>query len=455
MAENMLETITSLSKRRGFVYQNSEIYGGMSALYDYGPLGAELRNNLHDLWWKKMVHQRADVYGIDGRNILHPKVWEASGHIKGFADALVEDKVTHERFAADKLVEDQLGVSVKSNDIETINTYIKEGKLKSPHGNPITEAKNINQLMAAEIGTVEGDKMKVYLKGESCQNIYVNYKQVLDSMHPKIPFGIAQIGRAFRNEITLGQFLFRQREFDQADVQYFVHPSEASRYYEEWKEIRWNYYINELGINEERLRWQQHSEDERAFYARDAWDIQYNFEGMGFKEIEGLHDRSNYDLTQHQKFSGVDLSYTNPQTKESFIPFIVECSGGFDRSFLAVLFDAYYEDEVNDRIVLKLKPTLAPYKAAVFPLVKNKEDIVTKAKEIFNKLSDDYSVAWDDRGNIGKRYYSQDEIGTPWCITVDYETLEEGSVTVRDRDTMEQIRVSVKEIGEFVQDKLR
>lgn len=455
MAEmTLLEKVVSLSKRRGFVFQNSEIYGGMNALYDYGPLGAELRKNMYDLWWKKMVTEREEVFGIDGRIILHPRVWEASGHVGGFSDALVEDKVTHIRYAADKLVEDQLNISVKSDDITTINQYINEGKIKSPAGNPVTPAKQFNLLVTAQLGTVEGDKQQVYLKGESCQNIYVNYKQVVNSMRPKLPFGIAQIGRAFRNEITLGQFLFRQREFDQADVQYFVHPSEATQYYEEWKSIRWNYFINELGISAKHLKWYQHSQEERAFYARDAWDIQYQFGEMGFKEVEGIHDRSDYDLTQHQKFSGVDLSFTDPLTNEKVIPYIVESSGGFDRAFLAVMFESYFEDTDNNRVVLRIKPKLAPYKVAVFPLVRNNPELTHKARSLFGRLKSSFSCAWDDRGNIGKRYFSQDEIGTPYCLTIDYQTLEDNTLTIRDRDTMKQERILTDEISSYITEKL-
>ncbi|KKS07142.1 MAG: Glycine-tRNA ligase, partial [Parcubacteria group bacterium GW2011_GWB1_41_4] len=324
MKNNLMEKIVSLCKRRGFVFPNSEIYGGMNALYDYGPLGALLRKNIFDLWWRKMVTEREDVFGIDGRIILHPKVWEASGHVSGFADALVEDKKTHKRYAADKLIEEQLNLSVKSNDIEAISGLIKGGKLKSPEGNELTMPKNFNLLVPAYLGTVEGEKTQVYLKGESCQNIYVNFKQVFESMHKPLPFGIAQVGRAFRNEITSsGQFLFRQKEFDQMDVQYFCRPEDSSRFYEDWKTIRWNWYLNDLGLSEKRLKWRQHADEERAFYAKDAWDITYDFEGMGFKELEGLHDRGDYDLSQHQKFSGKEMAVFDEETKEKYTPWVI------------------------------------------------------------------------------------------------------------------------------------
>ncbi|OGY39407.1 MAG: glycine--tRNA ligase [Candidatus Brennerbacteria bacterium RIFOXYC1_FULL_41_11] len=455
MKNNLMEKIVSLCKRRGFVFPNSEIYGGMNALYDYGPLGALLRKNIFDLWWRKMVTEREDVFGIDGRIILHPKVWEASGHVSGFADALVEDKKTHKRYAADKLIEEQLNLSVKSNDIEAISGLIKGGKLKSPEGNELTMPKNFNLLVPAYLGTVEGEKTQVYLKGESCQNIYVNFKQVFESMHKPLPFGIAQVGRAFRNEITSsGQFLFRQKEFDQMDVQYFCRPEDSSRFYEDWKTIRWNWYLNDLGLSEKRLKWRQHADEERAFYAKDAWDITYDFEGMGFKELEGLHDRGDYDLSQHQKFSGEDLSYFDPETKRKFIPFVVESSAGFDRNFLAILFEAYRED--GERVYLKLKPYLAPYQAAVFPLLANKPQLVEKAREVYEvlKKQSGLNIVWDERGNIGKRYYSQDEIGTPFCVTIDFETLENNTVTVRDRDTAKQERVGLGDLKLYLIDKI-
>jgi len=451
--QDVFEKVVSLCKRRGFVFQNSEIYGGMSAIYDYGPLGAELRKNIYDLWWRRMITEREDVVGIDGRIIMHPKVWEASGHVTGFAEALVEDKVTHKRYSGNKLAEDQLGLTIKDTDIESIDNLVREGKLRSPDGNPLTTAKKFNLLMPVGIGTVEGEKSIAYLKGESCQNIYLNFKPILESMHKSIPFGIAQIGRAFRNEITLGQFLFRQREFDQMDVQYFCHPKDSSKYYEEWKAIRWNWYIKDLGILEKNLKWKRHSDQERAFYAKDAWDITYNFSGMGWKEIEGLHDRGDYDLSQHQKFSGTDLTYFDQETKERYLPYIVESSAGLDRNFLALLFEAYFED--GERVVLKLKPNLAPYKIAVFPLVRNKEEITKKAREVFDGLRLKFHAAWDDRGNIGKRYYSQDEIGTPYCATIDYQTLEDGTVTIRDRDTALQERVKISEIEDFLKSKIQ
>ena len=402
-----------------------------------------------------MVTEREDVFGIDGRIILHPKVWEASGHVSGFADALVEDKKTHKRYAADKLIEEQLNLSVKSNDIEAISGLIKGGKLKSPEGNELTMPKNFNLLVPAYLGTVEGEKTQVYLKGESCQNIYVNFKQVFESMHKPLPFGIAQVGRAFRNEITSsGQFLFRQKEFDQMDVQYFCRPEDSSRFYEDWKTIRWNWYLNDLGLSEKRLKWRQHADEERAFYAKDAWDITYDFEGMGFKELEGLHDRGDYDLSQHQKFSGEDLSYFDPETKRKFIPFVVESSAGFDRNFLAILFEAYRED--GERVYLKLKPYLAPYQAAVFPLLANKPQLVEKAREVYEvlKKQSGLNIVWDERGNIGKRYYSQDEIGTPFCVTIDFETLENNTVTVRDRDTAKQERVGLGDLKLYLIDKI-
>ena len=448
-----LDKIVALCSRRGFVYQNSSIYGGMPAQYDYGPLGAELRKNIYDLWWKKMVTDREDIFGIDGRIILHPKVWEASGHIGGFAEALVEDKVTHKRYSGSKLAEEQLGLVLKDTDLEAVNKLIAEGKIKSPDNNELSLAKKFNLLVPVQLGSLEDSRKEAYLKGESCQNIYLNFKLVLESMHKNIPFGIAQVGRTFRNEITARQFLFRQREFDQMDVEYFCHPKDADKFYKEWKGFRWSWYEKDLGITKDKLRWYQHTDEERAFYARDAWDIQFNFDEMGWKEIEGLHDRSDYDLKQHSKFSGKDLSYTDPLTKEHYFPYVIESSSGWDRNFLVLLFDAYTEEK--DRIVLKLKPVLAPYKVAVFPLVKNKEGLVNKAREVFDELKLKFSAAWDDRGNIGKRYYAQDEIGTPYCITIDYQTLEDATVTIRDRDTAKQERIKISEIEPLISKKIQ
>lgn len=426
---DLLQKVTALSKRRGIIFPNSEIYGGIGGFYDYGPVGVEMKNNLKKYWWKNMVDKRENVVGIDGTIITHPKVWEASGHVNSFGDEAVECKNCHKRFRTDEI------------------------KKNCPHcgKSEFTEPKIYNLLFETEVGAVEGDKQKVYLRGEACQTIYLNFKNVVDSTRQQIPFGIAQIGKAFRNEITPGKLTFRSREFEQWDMQYFVHPDEMEKSFEYWKEERMAFY-KELYTQPDNLRFSEHAKDELAFYAKKAFDIEYKAP-WGWAENEGIHWRGDYDLTQHSKFSGKDLSYNDPKTGDKYIPWIVETSGGVDRTFLMLLLDAYREEELdngNTRTVLKIHPEIAAYKAAIFPLVANKEDLVGKAREIFNGLTDSHKVVWDARGNIGKRYRSQDEIGTPYCITVDYETLEDGTVTIRDRDTMEQKRVKIEELDSLL-----
>lgn len=445
MENNLLEKIVSLCKRRGFVFPSSEIYGGFSATYDFGPLGFLLKKNLEAAWRRWNVQMREDMVEIEGAIFMHPKVWEASGHVGGFSDVLVEDLKTHKRYRADHILEEaKIVENAGSLNTEEIDLLIKKHKIKSPDGNELSSAKKFNLLVKTHLGPVEDETTVAYLKGESCQNIYVDYKSVLDSMHLKLPFGIAQIGKAFRNEITVKSFMFRTREFEQMDVQYFCRPEDADKYYEEWKSNRWDFYTKFIGFNKKSVRWRQHEQDERAFYAKDAWDIEFDFKDLGFKEIEGVHNRGSYDLDQHSKFSGQDLGYFDQESGERFNPYIVECSGGFNRLFLAVMFEFYREEK--DRLVLALPAHLAPYKAAVFPLLKNKPELVKKAEGIYKDLKKEFNVVWDDRGNIGKRYYSQDEIGTPYCITVDFQTLEDETVTIRHRDTMKQERISIKEI---------
>lgn len=452
---DLMEKIVSLCKRRGFVFPSSEIYGGFAATYDFGPMGFLLKKNIEFAWRKWNVQMREDVVEIEGAIFLHPKVWEASGHVGGFADTLVEDLVTNKRYRADHLIE-EAGIMENAGALKLaeIDEIIKQNKILSPDGNALSTAKKFNQLVKTHLGATEDDTTLVYLKGESCQNIYVDYKLVMDSMRLKLPFGIAQIGKAFRNEITVKNFLFRTREFEQMDVQYFCRPEDADRFYEEWKENRLKFYSGMMGFKDENIKLRQHGIDERAFYARDAWDVQYNFSGLGFQEIEGIHNRGSYDLDQHSKFSGKDLTYFDDQTREKFNPYIVECSGGFNRLFLATLFEFYREEE--DRVYLALPPKLAPYKAAVFPLLKNKPELVAKAREVHTSLvaSNLGPIAWDERGNVGKRYYSQDEIGTPFCITVDFESLEDGMVTVRERDSKEQPRVKIEELISYLSKKI-
>lgn len=462
----LLEKIVSLCKRRGFVYPSSEIYGGVAGIYDYGPLGVELAKNIKNLWWQDMVYQRDDVYGLDGSILMHPRAWEASGHVAGFTDPLVDCQDCQKRSRPDKLDGWRMEKDNKTGEWKLLEV----GSLKCPYcsGKLIPKVKYFNVLMETSLGAIEGEKMKAYLKGESCQNIYLDYINVVNSFSPKLPFGIAQIGKGFRNEITLGKFIFRTREFEQYDVEYFVKPKDSAKYYQEWKKIRWDWYVKRIRLKEKNLRWRQHSEDERIFYAKDAWDIDYKYP-WGWDELEGVHDRSDYDLTQQGKFSGKTLDYLDEKTGEKLVPYIVECSGGVGRTLLAVLLDAYREEKVplnSDvrrkeeqgkdvvRVALSLDPKLSPYKVAVFPLLANKPDLVKKAREIYKLLKLDFVVAWDDRGNIGKRYYAQDEIGTPWCVTVDYQTLKDETVTVRDRDTMKQERLRVDKLRKYFQNEL-
>ena len=424
--QNLLEKIVSLCKRRGFIFPGSEIYGGLAGFYDYGPLGVEMKNNLKSLWWKWMTKEHEDIVGIDGAIITNPKVWEASGHVKSFVDPLVECKKCHHRFRADDIIGD-----------------------KCPDcGGPLTEPKFFNTLVPTELGVIEGEKTDAYLRGEACQTIYLNYKNVLDSTRVKVPFGICQIGKAFRNEVTPGNFLFRQREFEQWDLQWFCHPSEMEKWFDYWKTERMDWYKS-IFTNPDNLGFYEH--EKLAHYAEKAFDIEYKASPIG-KEMEGIHWRGDWDLSRHSEYSGQDLSHTDVETNEKFIPNIVETSGGVDRTFLFLLLDAYHEE--GDRVVLKLHPKLAPFKAAVFPLLKNKPELVEKAREIYKLLKFNFNIVWDDRGNIGKRYYAQDEIGTPFCVTVDFQTLEDGTVTIRDRDTAKQERVNERDIAAHIKNRL-
>lgn len=449
-----MEKIVSLAKRRGFVFPSSEIYGGFAAVYDFGPYGVELAKNIREAWWQAMVHDHDNIVGLDSAIFMHPKVWEASGHVGGFSDPLAECKKCQTRSRVDHLLE-EIGVQADEKMTESeINALFDEHKSKIAcpkcGQKEWSEAKNFNLLVESNLGDFTGTgENKTYLRGETCQGIYINFKNVLDSTRVKVPFGIAQIGKAFRNEITARQFIFRKREFEQMEMQFFVHPSEAERFYNEWKEKRFQYYID-LGIKPENLKWHEH--ENLVFYAKAAWDIEYRYP-FGFKELEGVHNRSDYDLTQHSKFSGTDLSYRDPMTNEKFMPWIVETSVGLDRTFLAVLCDAYTEEGISEgdtRVVLKFPKKLAPVQVAVFPLMKNKPELVAKAREVFDMLRPHLRCEFDDNGNVGKRYRRQDEIGTPACITIDFDTLENDTVTVRDRDSMEQCRVAIAELKNYL-----
>lgn len=434
-----MEKIVSLAKRRGFIFPGSEIYGGLAGTWDYGPLGSELKFNFKQAWWKYMVLERENIFGINASILMNPKVWEASGHTAAFSDPLMECKACHERVRADQ-----------DDEKEAHERKHRDNKEKMEW----TEPKKFNLLVEAKLGVIEGEKSTVYLRGEITQGVHVNFKNILDSMHPKLPFGVAQAGKAFRNEITPGNFTFRMREFEQMELQYYVRPEEkeAMETFEKRKEERMRWYIS-LGMDKKKLRFREHAADERAHYARAAWDIEYETP-FGWKEAEGIHHRGDWDLSRHSQFSGQDLSYFDAETKERFIPWVIETSCGVERPLLYFLLDAYHED--GDRAVLKLHPKLAPYKAAVFPLLANKPALVDKARTIFKDLkTTGLNIAWDDRGNIGKRYYAQDEIGTPWCVTIDHQTLEDDTVTVRDRDTARQERISARELLSYFVEKLR
>lgn len=453
MSDVKMDDIISLAKRRGFVYPGSEIYGGMAGMYDYGPYGVELLNNLKRAWWKEQVYDRDDFYGLDSAIFKDPRVWDASGHTSGFSDPLAECKNCHNRIRVDKELE-KIGVKADEKmSEEELNKLFDENRDKIPcpkcGHKEFGPVRAFNLLVKTNMGDLSGDldiKDPVYLPGEACQGIYLNFKNVVDTTPAKIPFGIAQIGKAFRNEISPRNFLFRTREMEQADTQYFVKPHENKAAYERIKQARFDWYVK-MGIKPENLRFKQH--DNLVFYASDAWDIEYNFPSYGFDELEGVHDRTDYDLTQHSKFSGTDLSYTDPVTREKYIPWILETSVGMGRMFLAFLSDAYHVEELNgeQRVVLKFAPELAPVKVAVSPLLKNKPELVDKARAVYKTLKKEFgAVMWDDNGNIGKRYRRQDEIGTPHCITIDFQTIDDGTVTVRDRDTAEQIRVKIEEL---------
>lgn len=438
MSENVsLETLVSLCKRRGFVFQASEIYGGLAGFYDYGPLGVELANNIKQAWWQAMVRDHSNIFGVDGAIIQNPKLWEASGHVAGFTDPLVEDTVTHKRYRADHLA------GVDSNNLDELNELLKDKR--SPDGNPLGPVRTFNMMMKTYIGPLEDDDSVSYLRPETAGSIFVNYENVRETMRAKLPFGIAQIGKAFRNEISPRDFIFRVRELEQMEMQYFIKSADQEKVYEEWRQFAWNFCLEQLGISEKNLQWHEHDEDERAHYAAAAHDIYFNFP-FGFKELWGTHNRTDYDLKNHQRVSGKDLEYFDDETRERFIPYVIESSVGVGRMFLAVLADAYHEEEINGekRVVLKLKPELAPYRVAVSPLLKNKPELVAKAQEVYGALKAEFgNVMYDDNGNIGKRYRRQDEIGTPYCVTIDFQTLEDDTVTVRNRDTTEQERVSI------------
>jgi glycyl-tRNA synthetase len=446
--DNLMEKIVSLCKRRGFVFPGSEIYGGLANSWDYGPLGVELKNNIKNLWWNRFVHRRDDVVGLDAALIMNPLVWEASGHLgEGFADPLVECKYCHERFRAD-----HIGVLSENGDLNLDGVACPNcGKIGT-----FTKPRLFNILMKTYLGAVEGEKSEAYLRGETAQGMFVDFKNVLDTSRKILPFGIAQVGKAFRNEITPGNFIFRTREFEQMEIEYFipkpVHDDDWKSHFEHWRKEMRSWMEHDLGLDMEHVYELEVPDGERAHYSKRTIDFEFDFP-FGKKELYGLAYRTDFDLRNHFK----EPPYKDPTTGEAFWPHTIEPTWGVDRSFLAVLANAYTEQDDGkggERMFLKLPPRLAPYKAAVFPLLANKPELVARAREIYENLRKKFFVAWDDRGNIGKRYYAQDEIGTPFCITVDFDSLETGDVTVRDRDTAQQERIKIDGLEEYLAAKL-
>lgn len=468
-----LDKIVSLAKARGFIFQSSEIYGGLSAVYDYGPLGVELKNNIRNTWWKEMTQRHDNIVGVDAAIFMHPKVWEASGHVGGFNDPMIDDKQSKKRYRADMLIEQYIAKLEKDGkqdeadkiqeQLDTTGTrksltedlydIIIENEIRSPDSGAFdwTEVRQFNLMFKTQFGSTSTEEDGVYLRPETAQGIFVNYKNVLDTARVQVPFGIAQTGKAFRNEVVARQFVFRMREFEQMEMQYFVEPGTDGDAYEEWLEKRLAWHKS-IGIREENLRTAPHPEDKLAHYARAAADIQYKYP-IGWQEVEGIHNRSDFDLTQHQEFSGKKLEYYDQKNQKRYMPYVIETSVGLDRLTLMVLCDAYREEEVegDSRTVLKLDPRLAPVQVGIFPLIK-KPELQEIAHKIEKELREDYSVQYDESGSIGKRYRRLDEAGTPFCITVDFETIEDDNkVTIRYRDDMSQVRIPIEKVGEVIQ----
>ena len=431
-----MDKLVSLCKRRGFIFQSSEIYGGLTGAWDYGPLGVQLKNNIRDFWWKEMTQMHDNIVGLDASILMHPKVWEASGHVSNFTDPMVDCRQCKSRFRADQI---DLGANCP--------TCGSSGSF--------TEPRNFNLMFSTHMGAVHDASSIVYLRPETAQGIYVDFKNVVQSSRVKIPFGIAQVGKSFRNEITTKNFIFRSCEFEQMEMQYFCKPGSDEQWFSFWREQRMDFYVR-MGIRADHLRWHRHGEDELAFYAKDAYDIQYLFP-MGWQELEGVHNRTDYDLTQHQKFSGKDLTYLEQESKERYVPYVVETSAGLTRNVLMALSDAYDEQQLEDgdvRTVLHFHPQIAPVTVAVLPLVK-KDGINTMAEQLERKLREDFTTFYDQSGAIGRRYRRMDEIGTPYCVTVDYQSLDDQTVTLRFRDSMEQVRVSMATLVERIRQENR
>ena len=461
MVEKSMEKIVALCKSRGFVFQGSEIYGGLANSWDYGPIGSELKKNIKDAWWQKFIRENKYNVGIDAAIIMNPEVWVTTGHVGGFSDPLIDCKVCKTRHRADKLIEEwsfKNGEQVSGLDgwsNEELVNYIKENNIPCPDcgKNDFTDIRKFNLMFKTFMGVTEDAKSEVYLRPETAQGMFVNFKNVQRATRGKMPMGIGQMGRSFRNEITPGNFIFRTREFEQMELEFFCKPGTDLEWHAYWKEFCKNWLIS-IGIKEKNLRMREHSKEELSFYSKGTTDIEYLFP-FGWGELWGIADRTDYDLSRHMEASKTDLTYLDPETNEKYVPYCVEPAVGVDRIFLTVLCDAYDEEEVakgDVRTVLHLSPALAPFKAAVLPLSKKLSE---KATEVYDELSKKFNIEYDEAGSIGKRYRREDEIGTPYCITIDFETLEDNAVTVRDRDTMEQIRLPISELEKFLEEKTR
>ncbi|MGB4631924.1 MAG: glycine--tRNA ligase [Tepidanaerobacteraceae bacterium] len=458
MAENVEKTmnkIVSLCKRRGFIFQGSEIYGGLANTWDYGPLGAELKRNVKDYWWKKVVHERDDVVGLDSAILMHPRTWQASGHLEGFNDALIDCKQCKSRFRADHLIEDSLNMKVEGKSVQELTEIIHGNEIKCPTCGMVawTEARVFNLMFKTFQGVTEDSSSIVYLRPETAQGIFINFKNVLDSSRMKLPFGIAQIGKSFRNEITPGNFIFRTREFEQMELEFFVKPGEDEKWFEYWRQFMMDFFVS-LGVKKENLRFRDHSPEELSHYSKATTDLEYKFP-FGWGELWGTANRTDYDLSRHIEYSGKTLTYFDPEENKHIVPYVVEPSLGADRAILVLLCDAYDEEEVQGetRVVLRLSPVIAPIKCAILPLSR-KEPLEELARKIYGDLRKHYHAEYDNTGSIGKRYRRQDEIGTPFAITVDFESLEDNKVTIRDRDTMKQDRVEIDKVKDYLKDKL-
>jgi glycyl-tRNA synthetase len=477
-----LDKIVSLAKARGFIFPSSDIYGGLASVYDYAPLGVELKRRINTAWWTAMTQKHDNIVGIDAAILMHPTVWKASGHVDSFNDPMIDDKQSKMRYRADHLIEGHIaklrdkGKDAKADDVQhlldtagtrtglakDLHDIILAEEIRSPDSGAFdwTDVRQFNLMFSTQFGAVASDENIVYLRPETAQGIFVNFLNVVNTSRVQIPFGIAQIGKAFRNEVVARQFVFRMREFEQMEMQYFVKPGTDEDAYEAWKAKRLAWHAG-IGIRPENLRFMPHPPDKLAHYAKAAVDIQYRYP-IGWQEIEGIHNRTDFDLTQHQKFSGKKLDYVDAGAQERYVPYVIETSVGLDRTVLMVLCDAYHEEEVPGekegsaevRTVLRMHPKLAPITAGVFPLIK-KPELVELARKIEAELSDDYRVQYDEKGSIGKRYRRLDEAGTPYCITVDFDSLENGSVTVRDRDTMSQVRIPVGRLSDAIRDGIR